>query len=421
MALRLQMHFEDEGTRRIESKQIEVFGRLDHAAGDSVCRKDHGLGRWRNFVQLFHKNGAFCLKGLDDVTIMDDLVTHVDWSAILGERQFDDLDRPIDPGAETARGGQEHIQARLLRSIIRHVFVVDHVRRSRVAGHGAVAEGQICGYAHKFATVWLADRRPRVNLRINPFSRRNAVEDRIGMVPLNGRRRHLGRHYADDLTMTQSMPASPRWGRAGTAAALMCAASLLGGCGISSLTSGLGSGVFGGSQSAKTETGSVSEEQLLSAAQLGDGGPSTGGSMEVAHGCPKFQPWPRDNLVTVYEPGREGDGLAIMHRGEITKTARECMIEPGRVTVKYGFSGRILLGPRGKPGPITLPVSVFVTDAKRDRITTDRLQVDTNVSIENPIGYFSAVRTVTFDIPQGSRPGEYEVFVGFERAIPGAG
>ena len=65
---------------------------------------------------------------------------------------------------------------------------------------------------------------------------------------------------------------------------------------------------------------------------------------EVAHGCPKVVMWPRDNNLTIYETGRAGDGLAIIHRGEITKTARECQIEPGRVTVRYGFSGRVLLG-----------------------------------------------------------------------------
>ena len=110
-----------------------------------------------------------------------------------------------------------------------------------------------------------------------------------------------------------------------------------------------------------------------------------------------------------------------MHRGEITKTARECAIEPGRVTVKYGFSGRVLLGPRGKPGPITLPVNVFVTDSKRTRVMSDKLTVDSTVAVENPIGYFSAVKTVTFDVPEGSRPGEYDVWVGFDQKAPGAG
>jgi hypothetical protein len=31
------------------------------------------------------------------------------------------------------------------------------------------------------------------------------------------------------------------------------------------------------------------------------------------------------------------------------------------------------------------------------------------------------VRTVTFTIPEGTRPGEFEVFVGFDRNVPGAG
>ena len=123
--------------------------------------------------------------------------------------------------------------------------------------------------------------------------------------------------------------------------------------------------------------------------------------------------------MTIYEPGRVGDGLAVMHRGEITKTARECQIEPGRVTVRYGFSGRVLLGPRGQAAATsTLPVNVFVTDAKREKIATDKVNVDVAVALDKPIGYFSTVRTVTFDIPEGARPGEFEVFVGFDRNAP---
>jgi hypothetical protein len=193
-------------------------------------------------------------------------------------------------------------------------------------------------------------------------------------------------------------------------------AVVLGGCGMSSLTSGIGSGWFG-SGTNKTETGSLSQEQLLAAARNDTGSISNIGS----EGCPRFQVWSRDGYITIYEPGRVGDGLGVIHRGEITNTARECYIEPGRVTVKYGFSGRVLLGPRGKSGTVSLPVNVFVTDAKRQRVVTDKLKVDVSVALDNPIGYFSLVRTLSFAIPEGSRPGEYEVFVGFDRNTPGAG
>ena len=199
---------------------------------------------------------------------------------------------------------------------------------------------------------------------------------------------------------------------------------MLAGCGLSSLTSGLGSGILGGSSTpaaSTSEPGTVNEAQLLDAAKAEGGTTGSVVADEVTAGCPKVIAGSRDNSLTIYEQGRAGDGLAIVHRGEITKTARECQVDGSRVTVKIGFSGRVLLGPRGKSGPISLPVNVVVTDSKRAKILGDKVKVDTTVAVENPIGYFSAVRTVTFAIPEGARAGEFEVNVGFDRTVPGAG
>ena len=195
---------------------------------------------------------------------------------------------------------------------------------------------------------------------------------------------------------------------------------LTGGCGLSSITSGLGSSVFGSSSSQ-----APAPRRQRGAAALGRqverAGLRTAALGEIAHGCPRLSVSPHGGHLTIYENGRAGDGLAIMHRGEITKTARECQIEPGRVTVRYGFSGRVLLGPRGHAGNVKLPINVVVTDAKRARVTSDTVSVDATVAVDNPIGYFSTVRTVTFDIPEGTRPGEFEVFVGFDQNAQGAG
>ncbi len=221
--------------------------------------------------------------------------------------------------------------------------------------------------------------------------------------------------------MTNGLTGAGNPARLATAATLALSLALSG-CGLSSLTSGLGGSMFGsGSGSSAPKVQAVTEEQLLSAAKADEGAGGTISTGEIAHGCPRFQVWPRESNVTIYEPGRSGDGLGIMHRGEITKTARECQVEAGKVTVKYGFSGRVLLGPRGKSGNVTLPLNVYVTDSKREKLQTERLKVDVGLAVENPIGYFSAVRTVTFAIPEGARPGEYEVYVGFDRNVPGAG
>ncbi len=196
------------------------------------------------------------------------------------------------------------------------------------------------------------------------------------------------------------------------------------GCAISHLTSGFGSSVFGSSSSkspkktANTWNPTVTEERLLAAAKTDPDGPAD--IPTTAKGCPKFVVWPRDRYVTTYEAGRAGDGLAIVYRGEITKTARECEISPnGRITVKYGFAGRVLLGPKGKPGSIKLPVLVHVTNGDRDKVNSDKVGVAVTVSPDKPIGYFSLVRRVTFDLTPGTLPSDYKLFVAFDRKDQG--
>lgn len=222
------------------------------------------------------------------------------------------------------------------------------------------------------------------------------------------------RDYADWGVMTQSLAAL--WRRT-FAVGLVGGLSLaLAGCGMSSITSGLGGGMFGSSKPSVSDSNeAVSEEQLLSAAKAegSSAGPTVTGGINP--GCPRLTAKSGDNNITFYEPGRTGDGLAIMHRGEITKTARECHIEAGRVTVKYGFSGRVLLGPRGQSGTVSLPINVIVTDGSNSRIAADAMKVDVTVALDKPIGYFSAVREVSFPVAEGARPGEYELFVSFDR------
>ena len=85
--------------------------------------------------------------------------------------------------------------------------------------------------------------------------------------------------------------------------------------------------------------------------------------------------WPRDRLLTVYQPDHIGDTNFVVHRGEITKMSRECQILADRVVVKYGFAGRVLLGPKGGAGPVSFGVSVRVAGAQQNTLATDKMKV----------------------------------------------
>jgi hypothetical protein len=185
---------------------------------------------------------------------------------------------------------------------------------------------------------------------------------------------------------------------------------LVSGCAVSKLANPFRSG------SEDTSASAVTESRLLETAKADTGTDLPSGLS--AH-CPQVVAWPRDRLLTVYQPGHAGDQLAVIHRGEITKMARECQLYSDRVVVKYGFAGRVLLGPKGAPGTVTLGVSIRVTGAQQNTLATDKMSVTTTVPPDSPAGYFSMVREIAFPILVGTRPEDYKVFVAFDQPKAG--
>jgi len=175
-------------------------------------------------------------------------------------------------------------------------------------------------------------------------------------------------------------------------------------------------GMFGGSSPEDT-TASIDSSVLPQERSLAMAANEMAPAVQAggAGSCPRISIWQNDSQLTVFQIGRVGDNLAIRHRGEITKTARECKIEDGKVTVKYGFAGQVLLGPKGKSGVVSLPVKIYVTDGQREKINSEIVNVSVNIPPENRIGYFSLVRSITIRVPQGARAGDYKLFVAFDR------
>jgi hypothetical protein len=199
----------------------------------------------------------------------------------------------------------------------------------------------------------------------------------------------------------------------------MLASGILSGCGMSQMTSSLGGGIFSSSKKQDSSwTPIVTEESMLAAARTNTSGPV---DMAAVNGCPTFQVQSGERYVTYYEAGRVGDTLSVTHRGEITKTARECQVVEGQVVVKYGFAGRVLLGPKGKAGTLALPATIQVTDRAKNKLRSEPIKVVVSISKENPLSYFSLVRDVAIPIKPGTTPQDYVVVVSFDQTGAGAG
>src|SRR5512146_2625554 len=100
VAVDFVVHFNDQGAGRIDHVQTTPIGLLPYRLGDPVGAEDDD-GTLGHFTELFHEYRTLVAQRVDDVTAMDDFVADINRGPVLLERQIDDVDRAVDPGAES--------------------------------------------------------------------------------------------------------------------------------------------------------------------------------------------------------------------------------------------------------------------------------------------------------------------------------
>lgn len=78
--------------------------------------------------------------------------------------------------------------------------------------------------------------------------------------------------------------------------------------------------------------------------------------------CPEVQV--RTGASTLMIGSKPGEGepaaLDVRYQGSILRTARECHINAGMMTMKVGIEGRVITGPAGGPGTVDVPLRIAV-------------------------------------------------------------
>ena len=107
VALGLDMDLGHQGAGSVQEQHLARAGRGGHRLGHAVGREDDRpvVG---TFIQLLDEHCAHRLQAVDHMAVVHDLVAHIDRGAVLLDGALDDLDGPVDPGAEAARGRQSH-------------------------------------------------------------------------------------------------------------------------------------------------------------------------------------------------------------------------------------------------------------------------------------------------------------------------
>jgi len=136
--------------------------------------------------------------------------------------------------------------------------------------------------------------------------------------------------------------------------------------------------------------------------------------------CPPVQIRPGTTTMEVYERGHEREQQYVRYLASISQTARECSMVGDTLTVKVGVAGRVVAGPKGSAGSITLPLRVAVINqfAATTQIYTQLFKVP--VTLSPP--HFGANYNQVFDQIVVQAPPQDRnliIFVGFDEG-PGA-
>src|ERR1700759_1604160 len=139
-------------------------------------------------------------------------------------------------------------------------------------------------------------------------------------------------------------------GRAGALLAIMAALALAG-CGST------------GAASSFLSTSPLDLFKSSSKATATDANASAGApEVDTDVDCPGVQI--RNGASTLIIGSKPGDAepaaLDVRYQGSIVRTARECHVNSGMMTMKIGIEGRVITGPAGGPGTVYVPMRIAV-------------------------------------------------------------
>lgn len=128
--------------------------------------------------------------------------------------------------------------------------------------------------------------------------------------------------------------------------------------------------------------------------------------------CPELRILDGAELVRRYERGHADDPAYIVWQASFGETARECLYNPqGGLTIKVGVSGRVITGPKGAPGDVSVPLKIAIVKYKEATLLTQDYALALSIP---PTGSTTFSQVHELDVPSPGSDRDYIIYVGFD-------
>lgn len=131
----------------------------------------------------------------------------------------------------------------------------------------------------------------------------------------------------------------------------------------------------------------------------------------IATECPPIKVRPGGEALFSYAGGTVGNDADLRFQAVIDKQSRNCVVSNGKISVKMGVVGRLLLGPKGDISSTNLPLRFAI---ERDGVPLFSEKYDIPVSITPPNQSEEFVKVIeNVDIPYLGGE-QITIWVGFD-------
>jgi hypothetical protein len=114
----------------------------------------------------------------------------------------------------------------------------------------------------------------------------------------------------------------------------------------------------------------------------------------------------------------ENSTMSLKYQGTFVRAARDCTLVNKQMVMKIGVEGRIIVGPAGGPGEISVPLRIAVVDespAGTKPIVTKFIPIPVTIGPgQEDVNFTHVEDAMSFPMPSADELDHYIVYIGFD-------
>lgn len=136
----------------------------------------------------------------------------------------------------------------------------------------------------------------------------------------------------------------------------------------------------------------------------------------VKRECPPIDVLAGTASYRVYDTPGATDPFSIRYQANIADTARECSSLGVEAAIRVGLTGRVIVGPKGGPGAVRLPLRIAVVDERNQPVYSQARMIDVTIPAgQTQVDFPHLEEGIVVPIPENRFRG-WRILVGYDPA-----